>query len=155
MTLTTYYYRWGLIPSPYYYPSTSLSLTEVLTLPLGLYTTWQLGYWTITELLLRKKLAEDPELITSLRWLAMDKKNGFRNLSLSLLVRLGISQPGEELVADTKKAKVVFASLQLVYTLITVLPAFFLYSSYRLSCAYLVLIFGWGTWNGASYYIEV
>ena len=85
----------------------------------------------------------------------MDKKNGFRNLSLSLLVKLGVSQPGEELVADSLKAKVVFASLQLVYTLVTVLPTFFLYSSYRLSCAYLVLIFGWGTWNGASYYIEV
>ena len=51
--------------------------------------------------------------------------------------------------------KVVFASLQLLYTLITILPPYFLYSSYRLSCAYLVLIFGWGTWNGASYYIEV
>ena len=85
----------------------------------------------------------------------MDKKNGFRNLSLSLLVRLGVSQPGEELVADTLKAKVVFACLQLVYTLITVLPTYFLYSSYRLSCVYLVLIFSWGTWNGASYYIEV
>ena len=26
-----------------------------------------------------EKLTEDPELITSLRWLVMDKKNGFRN----------------------------------------------------------------------------
>ena len=153
--LTLLYRRWGLIPSPYYYPSTSLTITEVLTLPLGLYTTWQLGYWTITELLLRKKLSEDPELITSLRWLVMDKKNGFRNLCLSLLVKLGVSEPGEELVADTTKAKVVFAIVQLVYTFITVLPTYFLYSSYRLSCIYLVLIFGWGTWNGASYYIEV
>jgi len=85
----------------------------------------------------------------------MDKKNGFRNLSLSLLVKLGVSKPGEELVADTVKAKVVFAVLQLVYTIITVIPTYFLYSSYRLSCVYLVLIFGWGTWNGASYYIEV
>lgn len=82
-------------------------------------------------------------------------QSGFRNLCLSLLVKLGISEPGEELVADTTKAKVVFAVLQLVYTVITVLPTYFLYSSYRLSCVYLVLIFGWGTWNGASYYIEV
>ena len=78
-TFTTKYCRWGLIPSPYYFPSTSLTITEVLTLPLGLYTAWQLGYWTITEVLLRKKLSEDPGLITSLRWLVMDKKNGFRN----------------------------------------------------------------------------
>ena len=58
-------------------------------------------------------------------------QSGFRNLCLSLLVKLGISEPGEELVADTTKAKVVFAVLQLVYTLVTVLPTYFLYSSYR------------------------
>jgi len=153
--ITIHLLRWGLIPSPYYYPSTSLTMAEVLTLPLGLYIIWQLGYWSVTEIILRKKLSEDKDLVTSLRWLVMDKKNGFRNLSLSLLVKLGVSQPGEELVADTLKAKVVFAVLQLLYTVITVLPTYFLYSSYRLSCAYLVLIFGWGTWNGASYYIEV
>merc|ERR1719348_2717487 len=56
---------------------------------------------------------------------------------------------------DSMKTKVVFAVLQFLYTLITILPTSFLYSSYRLSCAYLVVIFGWGTWNGASYYIEV
>jgi len=153
--ITIHLLRWGLIPSPFYYPSTSLTLTEVFTLPLGLYIAWQLGYWTITEVFLRNKLSQDKELITSLRWLALDKKNGFRNFIVSLLVKLGVSQPGEEFVADTMKAKVVFASVQLVYTFITILPTYFLYSSYRLSCIYLVLIFGWGTWNGASYYIEV
>jgi hypothetical protein len=30
-----------------------------------------------------------------------------------------------------------------------------LYGSYEASCLYLVFIFSWGTWNGASYYIEV
>jgi hypothetical protein len=30
-----------------------------------------------------------------------------------------------------------------------------LYGSYEASCLYLVVIFSWGTWNGASYYIEV
>ena len=153
--ITLHLLRWGLIPSPYYYPATTLTLTDLVTLPISLYIIWQLGYWTITELLLRKKLAEDKELITSLRWLVVDKKNGFRNMSLALLVKLGVSEPGEELIADTVKAKVVFAVLQLVYTLLTLLPTYFLYSSYRLSCVYLVFIFGWGTWNGASYYIEV
>ena len=153
--ITIHLLRWGLIPSPYYYPATSLSLTELISLPLSLYVLWQLGYWTITELLLRQRLSEDKELVTSLRWLVADKKNGFRNVCLSLLVTIGVSQPGEELVADTLKAKVVFASVQLVYTVLTLLPTYFLYSSYRLSCVYLVFIFGWGTWNGASYYIEV
>ena len=103
----------------------------------------------------RKQLSGDKDLITSLRWLAVDKKNGFRNLCIKLLLKLGIAEPGEELDPDSVKTKIVFATLQLIYTLVTILPTPFLYSSYRLSCCYLVFIFGWGTWNGASYYIEV
>merc|ERR1719277_2659515 len=64
-------------------------------------------------------------------------------------------KPGEDLDPESVKTKIVFAVCQLVYTLLTILPTPFLYGSYRLSCAYLVFIFGWGTWNGASYYIEV
>merc|ERR1719411_1364215 len=85
----------------------------------------------------------------------MDKKNGFRNLSLNLLKSVGLMKPGEDLDPESVKTKMVFAACQLVYTLLTILPTPFLYGSYRLSCAYLVFIFGWGTWNGASYYIEV
>ena len=100
-------------------------------------------------------MMNDKDLITSLRWLAKDKKNGFRNLCIKLLVKIGVATPEEELDPDSVKTKTVFTSLQFLYTLITILPTPFLYSSYRLSCAYLVFIFGWGTWNGASYYIEV
>ena len=73
----------------------------------------------------------------------------------SLLCWLGFSEPGEELDPDSFKAKVTFAVTQLSYTLITIIPAPFLYSSYSLSCIYLMLLYGFGTWNGASYYIEV
>lgn len=102
-----------------------------------------------------RALREDKDLITSLRWLVKDKKNGFRNLCIKLLIKLGVAEPGEDLDPDSVKAKTVFSSLQLLYTLITILPTPLLYTSYRASCAYLVFIFGWGTWNGASYYIEV
>ena len=153
--ITVHLLRWGLIPSPYHYPDTSISWADVFSLPIGLYLSWQLGYWFITEILLRKQLAEDKDLITSIRWLSMDKKNGFRNLCVKMLQSLGVAEAGEELDPDSLKTKVVFAISQFIYTLITILPTSFLYSSYRLSCVYLVLIFGWGTWNGASYYIEV
>ena len=153
--ITVHLLRWGLIPSPYHYPDTSVSITDVFSFPIGLYISWQMGYWFITEILLRRQLSEDKDLVTSIRWLSMDKKNGFRNLCIKMLVRLGVAEPGEELDPDSLKTKVVFAVLQFLYTLITILPTSFLYSSYRLSCVYLVFIFGWGTWNGASYYIEV
>jgi len=153
--LTVHLFRWGLIPNPAIQRDAHLAPLEVLLLPLGLYLCWQLGYWTITEGLLRNQLARDPDLITSLRYLAGDKKNGFRNLCLSLLCWFGLTNPGEDLDPDSLKAKITFAITQLVYTLITILPTPFLFHSYRLSCIYMVLLYGFGTWNGASYYIEV
>jgi len=153
--LTVHLFRWGLIPNPAIQHDDHLAPAEALLLPLGLYLCWQLGYWTITEGVLRSQLANDPDLITSIRYLASDKKNGFRNLCLSLLSWLGLTHPGEELVADSVKTKITFAVTQLVYTLITIIPTPFLFSSYRLSCVYLVLLYSFGTWNGASYYIEV
>jgi len=153
--LTVHLFRWGLIPNPAIEKDDHLAPMEVLLLPLGLYLVWQLGYWTITEGVLRRQLANDPDLTTSIRYLAGDKKNGFRNLCLSLLCSLGLTHPGEDLDPEAFKTKITFAATQLVYTLITVIPTPFLYSSYRFSCIYLVLLYGFGTWNGASYYIEV
>merc|ERR1719347_1899666 len=153
--LTVHLFRWGLIPNPAIQRDDHLAPLEVLVLPLGLYLVWQFGYWTITEGVLRRQLAEDPDLITSIRYLAGDKKNGFRNLCLSLLCWLGMTYPGEDLDPDALKTKLTFATTQLVYTLVTIIPTPFLFSSYRLSCIYLVLLYGFGTWNGASYYIEV
>jgi len=153
--LTVHLFRWGLIPNPAIIKEDHLAPLEVLLLPLGLYLIWQLGYWTITEGVLRRQLANDPDLITSIRYLAGDKKNGFRNLCLSLLCSLGLTHPGEDLDPEAFKTKITFATTQMVYTLVTIIPTPFLYSSYRLSCIYLVLLYGFGTWNGASYYIEV
>ena len=95
--------------------TTSLTFSELLTLPFGLFTTWQLGYWTVTEILLRERLEEDKELMTSLRWLATDQKNEVRNICLSVLVKLRVGRPGEELeIMDSLKAKIVFAVLYMV-----------------------------------------
>merc|ERR1719481_181975 len=128
---------------------------DVLLLPLGLYSAWQLTYWFITECLLRQQLESDPSLITSLRYLANDKKNAFRNLNIKLLLWLGVAEPGEELVADAAKTKVIFAMIQFLYTLVTIIPTYFLFDSYILSCIFLTFMLSCGTWNGASYYIEV
>ena len=76
-------------------------------------------------------------------------------------------QPGEGLDPETIKAKAVFGVTQLVYTVVTVLPVsggppptpfpqtLLFYSSYPLSCLWMVSVYSWGTWNGACYYIEV
>jgi len=126
-----------------------------LLLPLGLYSAWQLTYWFITEGVLKSQLDADPTLITSLRYLANDKKNAFRNLNIKLLLWLGVAQPDEDLDADSVKIKVIFALIQFIYTLVTILPTYFLFDNYLLTCIYISLMYSCGTWNGASYYIEV
>ena len=59
-------------------------------------------------------MAADKDLVTSVRWLSMDKKNGFRNLSVSLLKSVGLMKPGEDLDPESVKTKIVFAVCQLV-----------------------------------------
>merc|ERR1711972_1240547 len=109
----------------------------------------------VTEVLLAPSLARDPTLITSIRYLATDKKNGFRNFVLSVMVEMGVHKKGDGLDPDGLKAKLVFGITQLIYTLITISPTLFFFSSYALSCGWMVLAYSWGTWNGACYYIEV
>merc|ERR1719244_793412 len=132
--LTVHLLRWGLTQNSAIHPDDHITFMEFLTLPMGLYLCWQLSYCFIIEVPLRSQLASDRDLITSLRYLANDKKNGFRNLCISVLCQLGLSQPGEEFDADSVKAKFSFSIFQFVYTAITIIPTPFLYSSYPCSC---------------------
>ena len=153
--ITVHLLRWGLIPSEHDYSSTSLSLAEVYSLSLGLYITWQLGYWALTEILLRTRLAADKKLMTSLRYFVTGKHQGIWKICLFVLLTLRLKTPEEVVEMDSMKAKVVLAIVQLAFTMGTVLPTYFLYCSYSLSCVYIMIILTWGAWNGASYYIEV
>ena len=102
-----------------------------------------LNFWKTVkfelQVLLAPSLARDPTLITSIRYLASglqhplaekfltkrcfpDKKNGFRNFVMSVMVELGVHQKGDPLDPDGLKAKLVFGITQLIYTLITISP---------------------------------
>ena len=54
--------------------------------------------------------------------LLSDKKNGFRNFVLSVMVEMGVHKKGDGLDPDGLKAKLVFGITQLIYTLITISP---------------------------------
>ena len=56
---------------------------------------------------------------------------------------------------DISLFQVIYSLAQLIYTLLMVLPSYFVYSSYYRSCAWLITVYLIGTWNGASYYIEI
>lgn len=53
------------------------------------------------------------------------------------------------------KCKAIFVATQFVYTLLTLVPSLFVFHDYYYSCGWLIFNFLVGTWNGASYYIEV
>jgi len=153
--LTMHLYRFGLMKNVVIHVDDTMSFTEAFVVPLGLYFSWQIGYSLIMEGVLASTLQADEDIVNSLRYLAKDKKNGFRNLIIAILESAGVKGKDEVFDPDTLKTKIVFVVSQLVYTVVTILPTPFLYRSYYLSLAYFLFVFGWGTWNGASYYIEV
>ena len=109
----------------------------------------------IAEIIFHDALEGDPEMITSLRYMARSKKNPLNKLVTSFCRKIGILKPDEEVNSEQTKTKIIFLITQLIYTIISLLPAAFVYRNYYVSCLYLAFSFLIGTWNGASYYIEV
>jgi len=153
--LTLHMYRWHLIPNNLIPENDSLSWAEAFFFPTLLYVGWQLVYLFIIEVVLAGVLARDPDKITSSRWLVKDKKNGMHQLVVKICTKQGWMAKGEELDADTWKAKIIFMASQGIYTLATMLVVPFLYSNYILSVVYIACIYMWCVWRGGTYYIEV
>merc|ERR1712241_493736 len=153
--LTLHLYRWGLIPSTSIHTEDVLSLTDLMTVPLLMYLLWQAGFLLATELLLADKLRADPTLVTSVRYLAQDKKNGMHQLTKRVMRRLGVMAPQEDFDSEQLKSEVIFQIVQGVYSIAVCLPTMWLYSSYYLSVLYICFIYLWCIWRGATYYIEI
>ena len=67
----------------------------------------------------------------------------------------GLLGKDEDFDSETMLSKAVFVVTQFLYTLVTILHPPILFTSYYLSCVFLVFVFTMAVWNGASYYIEV
>ena len=135
---------------------------------------------TIPEVYYAEFLDSDPEIVTSLRYLSQDKKNPFTKAVTRACKRVGLLGPDEPLDPSRPLTKGVFVSVQVrkykqtskfykqteiklcifiqfkfVYTLLLLLPGYFLFHWYEGCVIYLAFVFVIGTWNGASYYIEI
>ena len=53
------------------------------------------------------------------------------------------------------QTKVIFTFVQGFYTLVCFVPAKFMFNSFWVHTAWLLLVFGASVWNGARYYIDV
>jgi Protein of unknown function (DUF2838) len=123
--------------------------------PLAFYVFWQIAYFFSTEVWHKAKLDSDPRLQTSLRWLARSGKGFLHDLAHSFIVKLGLLKPGQPFDPATTLTKVVFMTMQLLYTLVTLLPTYAMFNNYWIHSGILVLYGLAATWNGSSYYIEV
>jgi hypothetical protein len=143
--------RWQVLPAD---AIQSLSWRDFLNACLG-YLFWQIGYFLKTEVFDREKLDSNPELLTSLRWLASDKKNATARFVLRLLRSVGLMRPDEDYVSTEFKTKFIFMSSQFFYTVLTFLPSFLVYQWYHLHLLYILGVFSNSVYNGASFYIEI
>lgn len=120
-----------------------------------LYLFWQICYFVKTEVVDKDLLDQQPQILTSLRWLSADTKNTLAKAVLKLCRKLGIFRPEEVYNSKSTKTKIVFISSQFLYTILTFLPTPILYYSKSCHMVYIILIFACSVYNGASFYMDV
>ena len=108
-----------------------------------------------TEVVLKSRLDADQDLITSIRYLTRDKKYSLNKILKKFCQKHGYLGPNEDFDSESVLAKTVFVVSQVIYTVVTILHPPILFTSYYLSCVFLICVFTMAVWNGASYYIEV
>ncbi|KAH7873189.1 uncharacterized protein C8R40DRAFT_397033 [Lentinula edodes] len=117
-----------------------LNPLRALLLSGGIYLIWQLLYWKFVFVDRRKKI-ESGQRTSSMSWL-LNSKSSIIGKALSKI-------PPQGRIPS-------FMFGQLVYSIITELPAvFILYKSPFWSGAFLIAIFSVSVWNGGGFYIEV
>ncbi|KAJ3523084.1 hypothetical protein NM688_g8784 [Phlebia brevispora] len=124
----------ALAEVPHLEPFRALLLSAII------YAIWQLLYWKFVLINRRKKI-ESGQRTTSFSWLLNDKRGVI----------------GRTLAAFRPELReVAFMLGQLIYSVLTELPAvFLLYDSSFWSGLFLLFIFAVSVWNGGGFYIEV
>ena len=119
------------------------------------YVVWQALYFLKTEVIDAKLIDSDPDVQTSLRWLALDCQRPINKLVLGLTRSWGFVGKDEVFDPTTVKTKVIFMASQLVYTMLTLLPVPLYFYSRSLCTFWAISVFCVSVYNGGEYYIEV
>merc|ERR1712070_1268648 len=69
--------------------------------------------------------------------------------------KLGVFTKEERFNSDEPKTKAIFMAVQLLYTVVALLPVKVLFGNFDLHTGVLMFVFVVCIWNGASYYIDV
>eukprot|EP01127_Copromyxa_protea_P004116 TRINITY_DN1395_c0_g1_i1.p2 TRINITY_DN1395_c0_g1~~TRINITY_DN1395_c0_g1_i1.p2 ORF type:complete len:172 (-),score=13.12 TRINITY_DN1395_c0_g1_i1:28-543(-) len=105
--------------------------------PLAVYLVWQFLYWLKVYVYSKEK----SDRVTSARWLLDSKKGFIYNLAI---------KPFGPAYADYG-----FMLLQLLYTMVVLLPGWLLYQYDWLCLLFILFVGAASIWNGAGYYFEV
>ena len=127
-------------------PNASLLMPDFwsyLWKPIICYSWWQIVYVLKTEILDRKRFDEDTELITSLRWMTNHKPH-----PIYKWVR-------KQSWGHYIPSLAIIIIVQLIYTIITIVPTFFFLQYQRLNELWLIFLFAMACWNGSRFYFEI
>ena len=125
-----------------------------VSIPMIGYVIWQCAYVYVTEVQLDAAFREK-EIQTSMRWMTTRASgSALPKFSRGVARRLGIMGPKEEFDPDSTKTKIIFMTVQFVYTLVTILPVPLFYYNFYIHTCFLLFVFMASVWNGAGYYVH-
>jgi len=143
------------IPLLSYVTTCDMSYYRILGLPLFTYIFWQLLYLLYTEISLKSFIINNPSELNSLRWMVRAGKGPLHDLGLVCARTIGLIKTEESFDSENWRTKLVFIFMQLVYTILTILPTKYLYESYMVHGIFLLVMLASAVWYGANYYFDV
>eukprot|EP01130_Rhizamoeba_saxonica_P015691 TRINITY_DN7090_c0_g1_i3.p1 TRINITY_DN7090_c0_g1~~TRINITY_DN7090_c0_g1_i3.p1 ORF type:complete len:294 (+),score=14.49 TRINITY_DN7090_c0_g1_i3:409-1290(+) len=143
-SLVSFCYRW--FPqegSPVYGDYTPELGFYYIYLPVVVYMFWQASYLIKTEILDKKKLDNDPKMVTSLRWMVKVRPHFLYKMTVRRIPLLK-SFP-----------VLILVGYQLLYTVLCVSIVIFMYKYFWVHVIMLLSVFGFSVFYGANYYFDI
>jgi len=147
--LMNYLVRWEIIPGASNHADLTLSFWTAIFLPCLVYCLWQAAYLYVQH----KVIDQDPELVTSLRYVTQSPRNPMYKIVRDLCIKMGIFDQDEVYDSESLKTRLIFFIGQFIYMFICLLPTLFIFYFRGLNMTYLVLLILAATWRGGSYYV--
>lgn len=120
-------------------PNASLHIFSMLAWSSIPYSFWQLAYYIFITVRRREKIAAGRP--TSFTWLR-------RSYSQTWIGKIVLSLPNS-------LQEPAFMAIQCCYAMLTMIPCPLWFLSHYASSAFLIVVFTWSVYNGATYYIDV
>jgi len=123
-------------------PDCTIDIPHAFIYALVYYAAWQAYYLLQTEVIDKKKLDNDVDIMTSARWMSQVKPHPI----WVYLRKRGVSE---------KSAAAALVGTQFCYTILTLMPVIPIYTYFPLHCLYLGTVILTCVWNGANFYFEI